>query len=132
MFTFGLFPGLLLKRSSVAKVVSIWRNRRRALRFQLVFVEGIISRTERHIGVQQASAASSGAVDIYWLLFSGGGSWLWLALRCTGRCETELGSKAASGRTSGLNGQIPIDLIRRTATFGAAVLIQASANSFGN
>jgi hypothetical protein len=54
-------------------------------------------------------------------------------LQCIGRCEIELGAEAVSGKTSGLNGQIAIHLIREsTANLGVAVFIQASANSFGN
>jgi hypothetical protein len=44
----------------------------------------------------------------------------------------KLGVKAVSGRTLGLNGRLLVDLNPAVITLGAAVFIQASADSFGN
>jgi hypothetical protein len=66
------------------------------------------------------------------MLLPGGVSWPRLTLQCNGRSETELGAEAVSGRTSGLNGQISVDLSPATANLWVEVFIQASVNSFEN
>jgi hypothetical protein len=44
----------------------------------------------------------------------------------------ELRDRTVSGRTSGINRQVPVDLNPAAANLGVAVFIQASANSFAN
>jgi hypothetical protein len=57
-FSFALFPDLLLERYLVAKVSRMWTNSQRAFRFQPISRKVIISKTERLIGAEQASATS--------------------------------------------------------------------------
>jgi hypothetical protein len=64
--------------------------------------------------------------------FFGVVSWPRLTFKHNRGSETELGAKAVSGSTSGLNGYIPIDMNPATAELRAALFVQASANNLGN